>query len=204
MRSTIPNSMRLPFLLPILQPRLFDRQEDDAANFAGIGAIIGHELTHGSDDQGRKSDGDGNLHDWWTAEDGKEFDRRAQCIADEYSGFEAAEGIKLNGKLTLGENTADNGGLRIALMALESTLSEKDSRPDRNGFTPQQRFFIAYGETWCSNATPQYLRMVAQSNPHSTAQARVNGVISNMPEFQKAFSCKKGQPMVRENACRVW
>jgi len=89
-------------------------------------------------------------------------------------------------------------------MALESTLSEKDSRPDRNGFTPQQRFFIAYGETWCSNATPQYLRMVAQSNPHSTAQARVNGVISNMPEFQKAFSCKKGQPMVRENACRVW
>ena len=199
-----PQLNAITFPAAILQPPLFDRQAEDAANFAGIGAIIGHELTHGFDDQGRKFDGDGNLNDWWTEEDGKEFDRRAQCIADEYSGFDAAEGIKLNGKLTLGENTADNGGLRIALMALESTLSEDKAKPDSSGFTPQQRFFMAYGETWCSNATPQYLRMVAQSNPHATPQARVNGVVSNMPEFQKAFNCKKGQPMVRENACRVW
>ena len=200
-----PQNNAITFPAAILQPPLFDPHADDAANFAAIGAVIGHELTHGFDDQGRKFDSVGNLRDWWTAEDGKEFERRAQCIADEYSGFEAAEGIKLNGKLTLGENTADNGGLRLALKALENTISSAAlSAADANGFTPQQRFFVAYGETWCANSTPQYLRMVAQSNPHSTPEARVNGVVSNMPEFQKAFGCKKGQPMVRENACRVW
>ena len=108
------------------------------------------------------------------------------------------------GELTLGENTADNGGLWIALMALESTLSQEQPRTDSNGFTPQQEFFISYGEAWCSNSTPQYLSMMARSNPHSTAQARANRVVSNMPEFQKALGCKKGQPMVRDNACRVW
>jgi putative endopeptidase len=200
-----PQLNAIAFPAAILQPPLFDPQAADAANFAAIGAIVGHELTHGFDDQGRKFDGVGNLHDWWTAEDSKEFDRRAQCIADEYSGFEAAEDIKLNGNLTLGENTADNGGLRLALKALENTISSgAQSGPVTSEFTPEQRFFISYGETWCANSTPQYLRMLAQSNPHSTPQARVNGVVSNMPEFQKAFSCKKGQPMVRENACRVW
>jgi putative endopeptidase len=195
----------ITFPAAILQPPLFDQQSDDAANFGSIGAIIGHELTHGFDDQGRKFDGAGNLRDWWTAEDGKEFDKKEQCIADEYSGFEATEGVKLNGHLTLGENTADNGGLRLAFMALESTLSgENHARTDRDGYTPEQRFFIAYGESWCSNATPQYLRMQAQSDPHSTPRARANGVVSNLPEFQKAFGCKKGQPMVRENACHVW
>jgi putative endopeptidase len=184
----------ITFPAAILQPPLFDQQTDDAANFGAIGAIIGHELTHGFDDQGRKFDGAGNLRDWWTAEDGKEFDKKEQCVADEYSGFEATEGVKLNGNLTLGENTADNG-----------TLSgESRARTDPDGYSPEQRFFIAYGETWCSNATPQYLRLQAKSNPHSTPQARANGVVSNMPEFQKAFGCKKGQPMVRENACHVW
>jgi len=200
-----PQLNAITFPAAILQPPLFDPQANDATNFAAIGAVIGHELTHGFDDQGRKFDGVGNLHDWWTTEDGKEFDRRAQCIADEYSGFEATDGVKLNGNLTLGENTADNGGLRLALKALENTISSQaQSGADVDGFTPQQRFFISYGETWCANSTPQYLRMLAQSNPHSTPQARVNGVVSNMPEFQKAFSCKSGQPMVRENACRVW
>jgi putative endopeptidase len=208
--ASVPNAYYDPqlnsitFPAAILQPPLFDREADDAANFAAIGAIIGHELTHGFDDQGRKFDGDGNLHDWWTADDSKEYELRSQCIADEYSGFDATEGVKLNGKLTLGENTADNGGLRIALMALESTLSQQPSHTNSNGLTPQQEFFISYAEAWCSNATPQYLSMVAQSNPHATAKARANGVVSNMPEFQKAFGCKKGQPMVRENACRVW
>jgi putative endopeptidase len=208
--ASVPNAYYDPqlnsitFPAAILQPPLFDRQADDAANFAAIGAIIGHELTHGFDDQGRKFDADGNLHDWWTADDGKEYERRSQCIADEYSGFEATEGVKLNGKLTLGENTADNGGLRIALMALGSTLPQQPSHTNSNGLSPQQEFFISYAETWCSNATPQYLSMMAQSNPHATAKARANGVVSNMPEFQKAFGCKKGQPMVRENACRVW
>ena len=194
----------ITFPAAILQPPLFDGQADDAANFAGIGAIIGHELTHGFDDQGRKFDPDGNLHDWWSAKDAKEFERRAQCIADEYSSLDAADGVKLNGQLTLGENTADNGGVRIALMALENTLTEAQRHADAEGFSPEQEFFIAYGETWCSNATPQYLRVLAQGDPHATAKARVNGVVSNMPEFQKAFSCKKGQPMVRDDACRVW
>lgn len=197
------NSILFP--ASILQPPLFDPQLSDPANFAAIGAIIGHELTHGFDDEGRKFDSAGNLHDWWTPEDGKEFERRAKCIADEYSEFEATDGVKLNGDLTLGENTADNGGLRIALMALENTLSkDTKSRTDVDGFSPEQQFFIAYGETWCANSTPQYLRMAAQADPHATPQARVNGVVSNMPEFQKAFGCKSGQPMVRENACRVW
>ena len=200
-----PQLNAITFPAAILQPPLFDPQSDDAANFGAIGAIIGHELTHGFDDQGRKFDGAGNLRDWWTAEDGKEFDQKEHCFVDEYSGFEATEGVKLNGKLTLGENTADNGGLRLAFMALESTLSsESRAGTDRDGYTPEQRFFLAYGESWCSNATPQYLRMQAQSDPHSTPQARANGVVSNMPEFQKAFGCKKGQPMVRENACHVW
>jgi putative endopeptidase len=200
-----PQLNAITFPAAILQPPLFDQQADDAANFGAIGAIIGHELTHGFDDQGRKFDGAGNLRDWWTPEDGKEFEKKEQCVADEYSGFDATEGVKLNGNLTLGENTADNGGLRLAFMALESTLSgENRARTDPDGYSPEQRFFIAYGESWCSNATPQYLRMLAQSNPHSTPQARANGVVSNMPEFQKAFGCKQGQPMVRENACHVW
>jgi putative endopeptidase len=119
--------------------------------------------------------------------------------------MDATDGVKLNGELTLGENTADNGGLRVAYMALENTLAKSpQSRADLDGFTPEQQFFVAYAETWCANSTPQYLRMAAQSDPHATPKARVNGVVSNMPEFQKAFGCKTGQPMVRENACRVW
>jgi endothelin-converting enzyme/putative endopeptidase len=144
------------------------------------------------------------LRDWWTDQDGKEFDRRAKCVADEYSGFEATDGVKLNGNLTLGENTADNGGLRIALMALESTLSHHGQAAKDGELTPEQRLFVSYGQTWCSNWSPELLRLLAQSNPHSPPRFRVNGVVSNMPEFQKAFGCKAGQPMVRENACRVW
>jgi putative endopeptidase len=198
-----PQLNSITFPAAVLQPPLLTGKPMMQQISLPSGQLL-DELTHGFDDQGRKFDGDGNLHDWWTADDSKEYEGRAQCIADEYSGFEATEGVKLNGKLTLGENTADNGGLRIALMALESTLSQKPSYTDSNELTPQQEFFISYAETWCSNATPQYLSMMAQSNPHATAQARANGVVSNMPEFQKAFGCKKGQPMVRENACRVW
>jgi putative endopeptidase len=144
------------------------------------------------------------LRDWWTKEDGKEFEQRAKCVADEYSDFEAAPGTRLNGKLTLGENTADNGGVRIALMALQHGGDSAKTDPGPDGFTPEQKFFVAYGQTWCSNWTPEFARLIAQSNPHSPPQFRVNGVVSNMPEFQKAFGCKKGQPMVRENSCHVW
>jgi putative endopeptidase len=200
-----PQLNTINFPAGILQPPYFDKEMDDAVNFGSIGAVIGHEMTHGFDDEGRKFDPTGNLRDWWTAQDGKEFERRAQCIADEYSGFEATPGIKVNGKLTLGENTADNGGTRIALMALQNTLlAEGKSDEKIEGFTAEQTFFIAFGQSWCDNLTPEFLRVIAQSNPHSPPLFRVNGVVSNMPEFQKAFNCKKGQPMVRDNACHVW
>jgi endothelin-converting enzyme/putative endopeptidase len=183
---------------------LFDKAMSDEVNFGGIGSVIGHELTHGFDDEGRQFDANGNLRDWWTAEDGKEFDKRAQCIADEYSAFEATPGVKLNGKLTLGENTADNGGVRIALKAFQNTSAESKKNEPSDGFTPEQKFFISYGQNWCANWTPELLRLIAQSNPHSPSEFRVNGVVQNMPEFQKAFNCRKGQAMVRENACHVW
>ena len=200
-----PQLNTINFPAGILQPPFFDKAASDAANFGAAGAIIGHELTHGFDDQGRKFDATGNLRDWWTEADGKEFEHRAACIADEYSNFEATDGVKLNGKLTLGENTADAGGVRVALAALQSTLAaEGKKNADVDGFTPEQQFFIAYGQAWCSSWTPQLLSVVAQSDPHSPPKFRVNGVVSNMPEFQKAFSCKKGQPMVRDNACHVW
>lgn len=186
----------------ILQPPFFDKNIDDAVNFGGIGAVIGHELTHGFDDQGRKFDARGNLRDWWTEQDGKEFEKRASCIADQYSQYVAIDDVKVNGRLTLGENTADNGGLRIAHMALADTLGGKKDPID--GFTPEQRFFIAWGQTWCQNQTDESARLRALTDPHSPGKYRTNGVVSNMPEFQKAFNCKAGSTMIRENACRVW
>jgi putative endopeptidase len=187
----------------ILQPPFFDRNMDDAVNFGGIGAVIGHELTHGFDDQGRKFDGDGNMKDWWTAADGTEFEKRATCIADEYSSFTAVADVKLNGRLTLGENTADNGGVRVAYMALEDTFKGQKPAP-KDGFTAEQRFFLGFAQVWCQNVTDEAARLRAQTDPHSPGEWRVNGTFSNMPEFQEAYSCKAGQPMVRANACRVW
>jgi predicted metalloendopeptidase len=190
----------------ILQPPFFDRTLDDAVNMGGIGLVIGHELTHGFDDQGRKFDPKGNLRDWWTAEDGKEFEKRASCVSDEYSSFIAVDDLKLNGKLTLGENTADNGGARIALMALHDLMAQAKQDPDKkiDGYTPDQRFFLGFGRVWCQNTTPELSRMLVRVDPHSPGRWRVNGVVRNMPEFQKAFGCKAGQPMAPENACRVW
>ena len=130
-------------------------------------------------------------------------EKRASCVADEYSEFSPIEGVKLNGRLTLGENTADNGGLRIAYLALMDTLQGKGA-PSLDGFTPEQRLFLGWGQVWCQNMTEQRAKMLATVDPHAPGRFRVTGVVSNMPEFQKAFSCKKGQPMVRENACRVW
>jgi endothelin-converting enzyme/putative endopeptidase len=187
----------------ILQPPFYDNKMDDAVNFGGIGAVIGHELTHGFDDQGRKFDMKGNLADWWTEQDAREFEKRASCIADQYAGYSPLEGVKLNGKLTLGENTADNGGLRIAYMALMDSLTGKTA-PKVDGFTPEQRVFLGWGQIWCKNSTEEALRLRAQTDPHADSRSRVNGVVSNMPEFQQAYGCKAGQPMVRENACRVW
>jgi endothelin-converting enzyme/putative endopeptidase len=186
----------------ILQPPFYDNAMDDGVNFGGIGMVIGHELTHGFDDQGRQFDAQGNLRDWWTPEDAKEFEKRAACIEREYSKFEVAPGAFVNGQLTLGENTADNGGVRIALMALLNTIGSTEKKID--GFTPEQRLFLAFGQVWCGNEREEALRMQVKTNPHAPGKERVNGVVQNMPEFQRAFSCQPGQPMVSANACRVW
>jgi putative endopeptidase len=191
----------------ILQPPFFDSKLDDAVNFGGIGLVIGHELTHGFDDQGRKFDSQGNLHDWWTEQDGKEFEKRASCVANEYSNFVAVDDLKLNGKLTLGENTADNGGARIALAALERMIADDKSGKEGqkiDGYTPEQRFFLGFGRVWCQKMRPEDARRRVVIDPHSPGKYRVNGVVQNMPEFQKAWGCKAGQPMVAENACHVW
>ena len=191
----------------ILQPPFFDKKMDDAVNFGGIGLVIGHELTHGFDDQGRKYDPQGNLRDWWTEQDGKEFEKRVSCIADEYSGFTAVDDLKLNGRLTLGENTADNGGARISYNALEHVIAEdKTGKAEKpiDGFTPEQRFFLGFARVWCEKQRPEFARMRVSVDPHSPGKYRVDGVVENMPEFQKAWGCKTGQHMVAENACRVW
>jgi putative endopeptidase len=191
----------------ILQPPFFDPKMDDAVNFGGIGLVIGHELTHGFDDQGRKFDPQGNFHDWWTKQDGEEFEKRVSCVADEYSNFVAVDDIKLNGRLTLGENTADNGGARIALAALEHMIADDKTGKEGqkiDGYTPEQRFFLGFGRVWCEKRRPEVARMRVLTDPHSPGKYRVDGVVENMPEFQKAWGCKAGQPMVAENACHVW
>ncbi|HEY7096804.1 MAG TPA: M13 family metallopeptidase [Terriglobales bacterium] len=203
------NGSRNEIVFPagILQPPFFEKKMDDAVNFGGIGVVIGHELTHGFDDQGRKYDPQGNLRDWWTKQDGEEFEKRAGCIANEYGNFVAIDDLKLNGKLTLGENTADNGGARIALAALMSMIQQdKTGKAAQkiDGYTPEQRFFLGFGRVWCEMRRPEFSRMLVGVDPHSPGKYRVNGTVQNMPEFQKAWGCKAGQPMVAANACRVW
>ena len=191
----------------ILQPPFFDRSMDDGINFGGIGLVIGHELTHGFDDQGRKFDPQGNLRDWWTEQDGKEFEKRASCIADEYSGFTSIDDLKLNGRLTLGENTADNGGARVSFNALEQVIAADKTGKEAqkiDGYTPEQRFFLGFARVWCEQRRPEAARSLVLTDSHSPGKFRVDGVVQNMPEFQKAWGCKAGQPMVSANACHVW
>jgi putative endopeptidase len=198
-----PQLNNINFPAGILQPPMFDKNADDAVNLGAIGSIIGHELTHGFDDEGRQFDAKGNLRDWWTAQDAAEFEKRAGCLVDEYSSFKAVDDVKVSGKLTLGENTADFGGLRVAYMALMEDLAAR-TRPKIDGFTSEQRFFLAYAQSNCENESDELLRLSAQTDPHSPPKFRVNGVVQNMPEFQKAFGCGLGQPTVRKPACRVW
>lgn len=201
-----PSANDINFPAGILQAPLFDPHATDAENYGHIGGIVGHELTHGFDDEGRQFDGHGNLADWWTAEDGKKFDAKADCEIKEYSSFTAVDDIKVNGKLTLGENTADNGGLRLAYMAFLEDAKRKNIDLDQkqDGYTPLQQFFLAHGQSWCGSIRPEQVRLQVQTDPHSPRQFRVNGVVQNMPEFGKAFGCKAGQPMMPVNACRVW
>jgi len=197
----------ISFPAGILQPPFYGKAMDDAVNYGAIGVVIGHELTHGFDDRGRKFDPDGNLKDWWTPEDAKAFEERASCTADEYSSFVAVKDdkgeVKLNGRLTLGENTADNGGLKLAYMALTNIIGSTPVKP-LDGYTPQQRFFIAYGQIWCQNVADQQARKWAIIDSHSPGRWRVNGVVQNSAAFAEAFDCKAGQAMVSKNACRVW
>ena len=200
-----PSQNNINFPAGILQPPFYTNTADMAVNFGGIGAVIGHELTHGFDDQGRQFDADGNLRDWWTQQDADEFKKRADCIANEYSGFSPVEGVNLNGRLTLGENGADNAGIRLAYMALLGGLENGTVDKGKiDGFTPQQRFFLGYAQVWCQNQRPESLRIRARTDPHSPGQFRVIGVVQNTPEFATAFGCSQGQPMVAANGCRVW
>ena len=203
--SAAENDINFP--AGILQPPFFDQTEDDAVNFGGIGVVIGHELTHGFDDQGSKFDAQGNLSNWWTDADRSEFDKRTGCIVNEYGSFVAVDDLHLNGKLTLGENTADNGGIRIALMALRKAMAadaKNTASQEKNGFTPEKRFFLGFAQVWCENRTPESARLLAKTDSHSPGQHRTNGTLQNNEEFAKAFGCKAGQKMVSQNACRVW
>ncbi len=199
--SPLENNINFP--AGILQLPFYSAARDAAVNYGAIGAVIGHELTHGFDDQGRRFDTDGSLRDWWTADDADAFEDRADCIADQYSKYVVEGDARVNGRLTLGENTADNGGLRLALMAYLAGPGATP-RPMLDGFTPEQRVFLGWAQSWCEVSRPETERIKAATNPHASNRYRVIGPLSNMSEFQKAFSCKAGSPMVREKACRVW
>jgi len=199
-----PPENNINFPAGILQPPFYSPKADDAVNYGAIGVVVGHELTHGFDDQGRRFDGEGNLRDWWSAEDAKSFTDRAECISTEYGAFSPVDGVTLNGKLTLGENAADNGGIHLAYAALMRDLADKTLPKKEDGLTQEQLFFMGYAQIWCQNVTDAESRRLAAIDPHSPGQFRVNGVVENLPEFQHAFSCKVGDPMVAPKACRVW
>lgn len=202
-----PSMNDINFPAGILQAPLYDPNADDAENYGHVGAIVGHELTHGFDDQGRKFDGNGNLSDWWTPDDMNKFEAKTDCEVKEYGSFNAVDDVKINGKLTLGENTADNGGIRLAYMAFLTDAQRHGidlTAKDQYGFTPIQEFFVAYGQNWCGSQRPELIRLQVQTDPHSPEEYRVNGVVQNMPEMGKAFGCKVGQPMMPVSSCRVW
>jgi putative endopeptidase len=187
----------------ILQPPFYDPKADDAVNYGGMGAVIGHEISHGFDDEGSKFDGQGNLHDWWTADDRKNFDEHTGCVVKQFDSYEVEPGLHQNGKLVLGESIGDLGGLAIAYAAYEKSI-EANRPKDIDGFTPEQRFFLGWAQVWGTNTRPEFARLQTNTNPHPLPQFRANGPISNMEAFAKAFGCKKGDPMVREQACKIW
>jgi endothelin-converting enzyme/putative endopeptidase len=206
-----PSMNDINFPAGILQPAFYDKNATDATNYGHIGAVVGHELTHGFDDEGAKFDGNGNLQNWWSPQDMTHFQEKTDCLANEYSQFTAVDNVKVNGKLTLGENTADNGGLRLAYMALMAriagsgpTASSTPEQKAESKYTPQQQLFLGYAQNYCASQRPAFVRMMAQMDPHSPDNVRVKGVLVNMPEFAHAFGCKPGQPMAPVHSCRVW
>jgi putative endopeptidase len=198
-----PQRNDINFPAGILQPPLFSPAADAASNYGNTGATMGHELTHAFDDEGSQFDAKGNLRDWWTDADRKQFQQRTQCIVDQYSSYTIIDNIKINGKLTNGEDIADLGGLLLAYLAWKKDTADQKLHP-LDGLAPEQRFFVAYAQSWCTSERDENKRMRATVDPHSPEKYRANGVVSNMPEFRQAFHCQPGQPMVRENSCRVW
>jgi putative endopeptidase len=198
-----PQMNDINFPAGVLQPPLFDPKMDDAPNYGNTGATIGHELTHGFDDEGRQFDAKGDLKDWWTKNDADQFETRANCVVEQYSGYTVIDDIKVNGKLTLGENLADVGGTWLAYLAWKSVTKGQDLQPI-DGFTPDQRFFIGVAQWACGDERPESRRANAVTNPHSPDEYRINGVVSDIPEFGKAFACRVGQPMMRSQPCHVW
>jgi endothelin-converting enzyme/putative endopeptidase len=201
-----PSMNDINFPAGILQPAFYDPKTDDAVNYGHIGVVIGHELTHGFDDQGRKFGPTGNLDDWWTAADAKNFESKANCLADQYSSYVAVDDVHVNGRLTLGENTADNGGLLLGYIAYMERAKKSgiDLAAKVDGYTPAQRFYIAYAQNWCENDRPENVRNQVLTNEHSPGHFRANGAIVNQPAFGAAFGCKAGAPMVPVNSCRIW
>jgi putative endopeptidase len=201
-----PQMNNVNFPAGYLQPPFYNGKEDDAANYGDMGSTIGHELTHGFDDEGRQFDKDGNLADWWTKEDKQKFNERSECMVKQYDAIEAVPGVHLNGKLTLGENLADLGGLWLAWVAWLDKAHDAhlDMTEKTDGYTPDQRFWIAYAQQWCTQTRPEQLRTQAQTNPHAPDEYRTNTVLQDLPEFAKSFKCKKTSAMVNQKSCRVW
>jgi endothelin-converting enzyme/putative endopeptidase len=201
-----PQMNNVNFPAGYLQPPFFSGKEDDAANYGDMGSTIGHELTHGFDDEGRQFDKDGNLRDWWTKSDGEQFNSRADCMVKQYDAIEAVPGVHLNGKLTEGENLADLGGLWLAWIAWQekAEAAHLDRTAKMDGYTPDQRFWIAYAQQWCTQTRPEQLRTQAEGDPHSPDEYRTNSVLQDLPEFARSFQCKKTAAMVSPKPCRVW
>ena len=201
-----PQMNNVNFPAGYFQPPFYSGKEDSAANYGDMGSTIGHELTHGFDDEGRQFDKDGNLREWWSKEDGKKFTEKAQCMVDQYNAIEAVPGVHLNGKLTLGENLADLGGLWLAWVAWQDVAREEhlDMSAKTDGYTPDQRFWIAYAQQWCTQTRPEQLRSQAQTDPHAPDEYRTNTILQDLPDFARSFQCKPGSKMVISKVCRVW
>jgi putative endopeptidase len=201
-----PQLNEIVFPAGILQPPFYDPEADDAYNYGGIGAVIGHEMTHGFDDQGSQFDKYGNLKNWWTPADQKAFEARAACVTNQFNSYEVEKGLHINGKLVTGESIADLGGLTIAYAAYQKSLEGKPKPPVIGGFTADQRFFLGFAHVWAENDRPEFKRLLTNMDPHPVAHYRVNGTLSNMPAFAKAYHCKPDSPMVRpaNERCQIW
>ena len=201
-----PTENQMVFPAGILQPPFYAKTQAPALNFGAIGMVVGHELTHGFDDEGRQFDGDGNLRDWWSPGVGDEFDRRASCVEKQFDDYVAIDDVHVKGKLTLGENIADLGGLKLSYASFQRSEKDHPATPPLAGFTPDQEFFVGFAQAWCSSYRPEALRLLVATNPHSPPKFRVDGPLSNLPEFATAFQCKEGAPMVRasDKRCVVW